>query len=133
MAFVADNSVVIAWLTDSQATAYTQRLLTRAGREAVHVPPVWPLEFINTLRVMERRGIMRPHQVDASVAQAWRLGIVIDAGPVRPAALLDLTRRADLSADDAAYLELAQRRGWPLATRDRAMQRAAQRLGVALA
>ena len=133
MAFVADNSVVTAWLTESQATAYTRQLLTRSAREEIHVPAVWPLEFINTLWVMQQRQIMQPHQVDANVAQAHRLGIVIDTEPVKPAALLAVMRRAGLSAYDASYLELAERRGWPLATRDRPMQRAAQRLGVPLA
>ena len=38
----------------------------------------------------------------------------------------------DLTAYDAAYLALAQRRGLPLATHDRALQRAAARSGVTL-
>jgi len=34
---------------------------------------------------------------------------------------------------DASYVELAARHGWPLATLDGPIQRAAQRLGIALA
>lgn len=133
MAFVADNSVVIAWLSESQATVYTRQWLARTVREAVHVPAVWPMEFVNALWVMQRRKIMQPHQVDATVRQAQRLGLLIDSELVKPAALLDMTRRSGLAAYDASYLELAQRGGWPLATRDEAQQRAAQRVGVALA
>ena len=133
MAFVADNSVIIAWLTESQANTNTRRLFTRAQREAVHVPALWPFELVNTLWTMQRREIMQPHQVDATLAQAQRLGIVIDVEPVKQAALLAVARRAALPAYDASYVELAERRGLPLATRYRAMQRAAQRIGIALA
>ena len=133
MAFVADNSVIIAWLTDSQANTYTRRLFTRAQREAVNVPALWPFEFVNTLWVMQRRNIMRSHQADSTLAQAQRLGIVIDAEPVKQALLLEIARQAGLLAYDAAYIELAKRRGLPLATRDRAMRLGTQRVGVALA
>ena len=132
MAFVADNSVIVAWLTESQANAYTRRLFTRAQRETVHVPALWPFEFVNTLCVMQRRNIMRSHQADATLAQAQRLGIVVDAEPIKQAMLLAVARRARLLAYDAAYIELAERRGLPLATRDRAMRLAAQRVGIAL-
>lgn len=133
MAFVVDNSVVIAWLTERQATAYTRRLSTRAEREAMHAPAVWPFEFVNVLWVMQQRRILRADQADMLMGKARRLGIVVDAEPVAPSALLDWTRRTKLAAYDASYLELAARRGWPLATRDTLQQRAAQRVGVALA
>ena len=132
MAFVADNSVIIAWLTESQANAHTRRLFMRAQRETVHVPALWPFELVNTLWVMQRRDIMWPHQVDATLAQAQRFGIVVDAEPFKQTALLAVARRSGLLAYDAAYVELAERRGLPLATRDRAMRLAAQRAGVAL-
>jgi predicted nucleic acid-binding protein len=41
-----------------------------------------------------------------------------------------LAREYDLSAYDAAYLELAQRRGLGLATMDRHLIRAARKAGV---
>jgi predicted nucleic acid-binding protein len=130
------SSPITRWsspgLTDSQANAYTRRLFTRAERETVQVPALWPFEFVNTLCTMQRRNIMRPHQVDATLAQAQRFGIVIDAEPVKQAILLATARRAGLLAYDAAYVELAERRGLPLATRDRAMRLAARRIGIAL-
>lgn len=133
MAFVVDNSVVIAWLTERQATAYTRRLSVRAEREAMHAPAVWPFEFVNVLWVMQQRHLLREDQVDALLDKARRLGIAVDADPVAPSSLLDWTRRTKLAAYDASYLELAARRGWPLATRDRLQLRAAQRVGLPLA
>ena len=133
MAFVVDNSVVMAWLSEHQATDYTRRLSTRARREAMHAPAVWPLELANALVNLERRGRLRSDQADVLIAKAQRLGIIIDPAPLSPAAILAWSRRSNLAAYDAAYLELASRAGWPLATRDTDQRAAAQRLGIALA
>ena len=44
--------------------------------------------------------------------------------------ILALARSEGLTTYDASYLELAMRRGLPLATKDAALARAAKRLGV---
>jgi predicted nucleic acid-binding protein len=46
--------------------------------------------------------------------------------------VLDLMRAHRLTAYDATYLELALRRGLPLATGDKALRKAASTAGVAL-
>jgi len=46
--------------------------------------------------------------------------------------VLDLARSEGLSAYDASYLELAMRRGVPLATKDEDLARAARHVGVTL-
>ena len=132
MAFVVDNSIVVAWLIESQATPYTRRLSVRAKREALHAPSVWPLEFVNTLWAMQKRRLLRPGQADALVAKAARLAIVVDMEPVTLPSLLGLVRNSMLSSYDASYLELATRRGLPLATRDASLARAAHASGVLL-
>lgn len=133
MAFVVDNSVLIAWLIDRQADAHTRRLSVRAAREQLHAPAVWPFEFVNTLSVMQRRRLIRDHQADALMGRATRIGVLVDSGPLDMALLLNLARSMGLSAYDAAYIELAQRRGLPLATRDVILQDAARAAGVPLA
>ena len=47
MAFVADNSVVLAWFVSSQSTAYSEEMRWRVAREPIHVPVVWSLAFAN--------------------------------------------------------------------------------------
>ena len=47
-------------------------------------------------------------------------------------ALMSLARERNLTVYDAAYLELAMREGLPLATLDRALEKAAIAEGVAL-
>jgi predicted nucleic acid-binding protein len=46
--------------------------------------------------------------------------------------VLNLARSEGLSAYDASYLELAMRRGLPLATKDDDLAKAARRIGVTL-
>ena len=133
MAFIVDNSVMIAWLIDRQADAYTRRLSVRADREQLHAPALWPFEFVNALVVMQRRQLIREHQADACIIRATRIGVLVDSASLDMAALLNLARGMGVSAYDAAYIDLAQRRGLPLATRDTPLQRAARAAGVTLA
>jgi predicted nucleic acid-binding protein len=133
MAFVADNSVVVAWFVASQANASTGALLDRAAREEVHVPSIWRAEFAAALLALSGNRRLPPAQVPAILDEIDRLEFVHDAGPVSTRALLELARRHALNAYDACYLELAMRRKLPLAARDAPLRRAAARAGVALA
>jgi predicted nucleic acid-binding protein len=131
MAFVVDNSVVVAWFVQSQASAYTRRVRRRAEREGLFAPQLWPVEFSAVLRGLERREILGPHDVDRVAARVIALGIAIDTeAPLRE--FIALSRRFGVSCYDAAYLELAIRRGIPLATRDDGLARAARDSGLLL-
>ncbi len=132
MAVVVDNSVVVAWFVDSQSTAYTRRLRRVLQREQLIVPALWPMEFANALRGLERRKLLLPHQVDRVLAGMEALGFVVDAAPAA-ADLVALSRRLGLSCYDAAYLESCLRRRVPLGTRDKLMRDAARAAGVAIA
>jgi predicted nucleic acid-binding protein len=133
MAFVIDNSITIAWSVSSQANRYSRLMLERARREDVHAPHVWPLEFLNALRVLERRKLLLAHQVDGIVARISKMQIRIETTLADNWALIELSRRLTLSIYDASYLEFAQRRGLPLATKDKPMRDAARAAGVTLA
>ncbi len=130
MALVTDNSVVIGWFVPSQATAYTRRCNRRARREAVLVPALWETEFANVMLVLARRKILPRHQATAAFHHAERLPLTVDREPVAPRDLFILGERHDISTYDAAYLELAVRRGVPLATQDERLARAAAAAGV---
>jgi predicted nucleic acid-binding protein len=133
MAFVVDSSMSVAWMIRRQADRESRRTLERTRREAVHAPSLWPLEFLNTLLMLERRALLAAHEVQGILARMNRLQVHVETTPADNGALLRLARETRLSIYDASYLELAQRRGLPLATRDRAMQATARRFGVALA
>lgn len=133
MAFVADNSVVLAWFVSSQSTAYSEKMLRRVARKPIHVPVVWSLEFANALRQLERRRKLKP-DATADLLDALdaldALGLQSDASPPGQRRLLDLARQYDLSVYEASYLELAIRLAVPLATQDGPLAAAASKAGL---
>ena len=130
MAFVADNSVVLAWFVNSQSTAYSEKMLRRVARESIHVPVVWSLEFANALRQIERRRKLKPEATADLLDAVDALGLQSDTSPPGQRRLLDLARQYDLSVYDASYLELAIRLAVPLATQDGALAVAATKAGL---
>lgn len=133
MAFVVDNSVVVGWMLPAQATAYTRRILERVRREQIIVPSLWPIELANVMIVRKRRGAMTAAQIHGALRRIQQLKVAVDSEPIAPESLFAIGERHGLTAYDAAYLELAQRRGIPLATADNGLQRAARAAGVFLA
>lgn len=95
------------------------------------VPILWPLEVANILLVGERRGRIR--QADSTTFNGLREGLPIridhETSDHATKASLGLARTQDLSVYDAAYLELAMRRGLPLATLDVKLKTAAAAIG----
>ena len=132
MAFVLDNSVLMGWFVPSQANAYTRRCNRRARRETVFVPAFWEVEFANVLLVLVARRILALHQAGTALKHAARLPLSVDREPVAPRKLFELGERRGISAYDAAYLELAERRVVPLATRDARLASAARAAGAYL-
>ncbi len=82
----------------------------------------------------ERRGRLSASESDRLLTLLEVLQIEMDDLGSRAAAraALPLARRHRLTAYDAAYLELAIRKGFPLATRDRDPLKACRAAGVAL-
>ena len=133
MAFVADNSVVLAWFVQDQSTAYAQKALRRVAAEAVHVPLVWQLEFANALRQLERRRKLGADGADGASAildAVDALALQTDPTPPGQRRLLDLARQYDLSVYDASYLELAIRLSVKLATQDGPLAAATAKAGL---
>jgi len=132
--FVVDCSVTMAWCFEDEVDAYADSVLTRVVRSAVTVPSIWPLEVINILGIGERRKRLNSADVADFLAMLNALDIRIDQAPLEhifgPIRLL--ARQQNLSAYDAAYLELAMREGLPLATRDAQLRKAARAVGVPL-
>lgn len=133
VAFVVDNSVVVAWLYEGQANAYTERVLESSGTSTLHTSFIWPAEFANAATVMVKRGILTDELGTAMIQMTDTLGLLVDRTPVDLRALYQVSRRFGLSAYDASYLELAMRLNIPLATRDTALMKASQTLGLFVA
>jgi predicted nucleic acid-binding protein len=132
--FVIDASVALAWCFDDEATEASRALLDRFENEQAAVPSLWHLELANALALGERNKRITPARTSEFVALIVGLPIVVDEQTPNRAlsAVLELARSERLSAYDASYLELAMRRGIPLATKDDDLAKAARRAGVML-
>ena len=134
MTFVVDSSLALAWCFEDEQTAPIMALLDRVAEAGAVAPQLWPYEVLNGLFMAERRRrldrvrrrqlaeLLRglPIEIDAETAgQAWNASSAI-------------AEKFRLTSYDAAYLELAQRRGLPLATLDQELRRASAEVGVDL-
>lgn len=134
-AFVADASVAIGWVHPGQATAATAATLEAiADGATVHVPAIWALEVANALTVLARRRKLTLDERRTALDWLGGLRVSVDhemAG-LAFSRLSDLATTHELSVYDAAYLELAQRRGLALACKDGPLIDAARKADVAL-
>ena len=115
--FVLDASIAAAWLFDDESEPSANSVLIRLREWEAVVPQHWHLEVRNALIVGERRGRIRPNEVDERLIDLGTLPVRTDSEPDFDAAL-KIARIHGLSFYDALYLELARRHGLPLATLD---------------
>jgi predicted nucleic acid-binding protein len=132
VSFVVDNSVALTWCFEDERTPATAALLEQVGESGAQAPMLWPLEALNGLLVAERRGRLDASQRQRLAGFLRALPITLDVDTASQAwtETARLAGRFGLSAYDAAYLELAQRRDLPLASLDRALRAAATVLGL---
>lgn len=135
MTFVLDASITVAWAFDDEAPQGASKLLARARDHGAVVPRIWPYEVANVLLTGERRNRLTTSAITFFLERlsAFPIEVDTDGQETLWGGVLSLAREQRLSVYDAAYLELAMRRGLALATGDQALQAAAQRVGVALA
>lgn len=131
---VLDCSIVMPWCFASEATPLTQKVLDRMVVESAIVPVIWFLEVANVLAMAEKRNRISAIDSDKFLRLLDELLIESDEGCVTRSftQLLPLSRSHQLTTYDAAYLELAQRLGLPLATLDNKLIAAARNAGVAV-
>ena len=78
-----------------------------------------------------RRKRISEKEFDRCISALSSLPIEVDP-PAALANVLPIAQRFGLTSYDAAYLELARRRGFPLATLDEKLRRACKALKVAV-
>lgn len=133
--FVLDASLTLAWALPDEASDYSNSILKQVVSGKAWVPDLWPHEIANGLVMAQRRKRLSAAQSALFVEELFRLPIEVVAA--RAQAVLEvqatLADRYALTAYDAAYLDLALRKGVPLATQDKALSDAAKHSGVSLA
>lgn len=134
MSFVLDSSVSLTWCFDDERTDATDTLLERVVESGADAPALWPLEVLNALTMAERRNRIDAERRQRLAGFLCDLPVAIDEETASQAwtVTAQLAARFRLSVYDAAYLDMAQRRGLPLATLDQELRAAAAALGVTL-
>jgi predicted nucleic acid-binding protein len=127
MSLVLDCSITLAWVYADETTAPVRQVFDLVSQGVAWVPSLWRLEVANVLEMSTRRGRHDAAFRNATLADLTHLPIQVDGETDIRAwtETLDLAERHRLTMYDAAYLELAQRRSFPLATLDRDLRRAA--------
>jgi predicted nucleic acid-binding protein len=127
-------SMTMAWAFRDETTPGTLSVLELAARETCVAPGVWPLEVCNAVIAAQRRGRFTSDDVSLFLGLVGDLCVSVDDLTLRQAveSVLPLAVEHALSSYDAAYLELALRKGAPLATLDAGLARAARDAGVEL-
>ena len=133
MDWVVDSSIALAWGLPDETSKEADRFLSQISiRSILWVPALWWYETANALLMARRRKRL-------TEAERIRLMELYRRLPIRTDVALDsdmvwrlhtLAIEYNLSAYDAAHLELAQPRGLGLATVDRPLRHAAQRAGM---
>ena len=132
--FVLDASTVRTWCFPDEEIQKAQEISERiADGDTVVVPAFWRHEILNALLLGERRKRLTPELIQAFITDLSRLPVDADE-EATPEIVFNTTqalcRKHGLTAYDAAYLEIALRDSYPLATTDNALKRAALAEGV---
>jgi len=133
--FVLDCSATLPWIFASEATPATERLLDRLSRGAkAWVPVLWHLELGNVLLSARRRGRIDRAGIEKAFSSlaAFEIEVDPDTAAIAWSKTFALGESFGLTMYDAAYLELALRKGLPLASLDKPLRAAMQKAGGAL-
>ncbi len=127
---VLDCSLALAWVLPGERSKRADRLLAQASaRDVFWVPALWWYELANGLTMAQRRRRLAELDGRRVVELFGMLPIQTDTLE-SPHPMQNLAQAHGLSAYDAAYLELAQRRGVGLATLDGKLSRVARKIGL---
>lgn len=132
--FVVDASMALSWHFADEETAATLAIEELSDRSTLVVPGHWFAEVGNTLVMGERLGRATMAESVQFIDRLLKLDLEIDeiASDHYWERILPLARAHNLTVYDTLYLELAERRGLPLASLDAELNVAARSVGVPL-
>ena len=131
---VVDASTALAWCFPDETSDFADSVLVALEGRTILVPAVWSLEITNAVLVGERKKRLRQPEILRFTTLLENLPVLQDVQPVADHVrnVLPLARDYNLSAYDAAYLELSIRHSAPLATLDDRLEKAAKLAGVTI-
>ena len=131
---VLDCSIAVSWLFEDEASESTDQIMITVKDKGAYVPNLWHLEVVNVLIQASKQNRLDYTSIPARLDILSRLPIKTDL-EMHTRAFSDtlyLAEERRLTSYDAAYLELAFRRKLILATKDKALKKAAEHLEIPL-
>lgn len=129
---VVDSSIAAAWCFPDERTDYTNAVLQLLSPPSEAVAPrLFAYDIRNCVLMGLRRKRITKTEAETFLDSVQILPIRLE-DPESYGALFELANSEGLTVYDAAYLDMAMRKGLPLATLDTALVRAAGRSGVAI-
>jgi predicted nucleic acid-binding protein len=127
VSLVLDSSATLAWIHAEETTPAVRQVFELLVKGGAWVPSLWRIEIANVLQMGIRRGRHDIAFQRATLADLASLPKRLDHLTDRRAwdETLQLAHLYGLTLYGAAYLELARRRGLPLATLDADLRTAA--------
>lgn len=135
MSFVLDASAALAWCFEDEKTGASGQLLGRMiSGEQAYVPAHWPAEVLSAVLHGKRRGRVDGTGIEQFLSDlaGFHISVAQSLDLMDLQGLLEVAEKLTLSGYDAAYLLLARHLGLPLATCDKALQRACILAGIEL-
>jgi predicted nucleic acid-binding protein len=134
MSLVLDASLTLSWYFEDERKPPVDAILDRVVANGAVVPSVWRIEVANGFQMAVRRKRVDGDFRDRALHQLGLLPITVDPETDSHVwtATLRLADRFDLTVYDATYLELARRRGLPLASLDKELSAAGRASGVSM-
>jgi predicted nucleic acid-binding protein len=127
---VLDSSVAMSWFFEDERDDLALSTAQAVGREQTLVPSIFPWEFQNAMLTAVRRKRLSRDEAHNNLQAFTHLAIRIDPASIELHRFSDLSLalKYDLSAYDAAYLQVALRYSAQLMTRDQRLAKAAREL-----
>jgi len=130
MPFVLDASAALEAAFDDESGVVGAAVADRLASDSAYVPSIWFSELVQALLQAVRRGRLSLESARAMLAAIVDCSITAVPDHLETRALLEIAHQTGLSAYDASYLLLAFDMGLALATCDRQLRAAAERVGV---
>ena len=129
---VLDCPVAVSWLFEDEANETMDKIMDMVSAHGAWVPNLWHLEVANVLIQASRRKRIAYTSIPKRLDLLSKLPIRTDL-ETHERVFTDTIYLAEdqhLTSYDAAYLELASRRNLFLATKDKALKKAAMGLQI---
>lgn len=132
MSLVVDSTVALAWCLEDTTSGHADLILALLDRTEAAAPAHWPLEVLGGLMSAAQRGHITSADVDRLITALQALPIEVAAAATGPElrVIQRLGGQYHIGPLDAAYLELALRKGSQLITMDPDLAEIARAEGI---